>query len=69
VPLNPFNSTSRTSSEREVVTDGVVHRLAHQDLAAVGFGRHARGHRDVAPQQVLTAPHGLAHVDANAHAQ
>ncbi len=54
-------------SEREVVLDRVVHRLAHQDLAALGLGRHPSGHRDVAAEQVVTASHGLAHVDADAH--
>jgi hypothetical protein len=31
-----------------------VHRLAHQDVAASGLGRHAGGYRDVAAEQVVT---------------
>src|ERR1700712_4942462 len=47
------------------VTAGVAHGLADEDFATVGRRGDAGGHRDVAAEQVVTATHGLAGVDAD----
>src|SRR5258707_10566327 len=45
----------------------VPNRIADEDLATTGLSRYSRRHRNVEPEEVVSAPDRRAHVDAESH--
>src|ERR1700737_2849583 len=62
-----FDLARRPEPDTGQAVDGIVNRLADQDLPAASKPSHPRRHGDVAPEQIVAASDRRSHVHAHSH--